>query len=196
MDESMAAMEWSRSWGLNLSGAGLARPAPREAELPLIQGAARGDRGAVCTLVERYQDTLFAMAMSFARDPHRAEDLAQEAWIRILEGLPGYRGQARFSSWMYRVTLNTYLNSRRSDASRERREQVYEPPAPAPERDAALDLQRAVRALPVEFRAVVALRFAADLSYKEIAEVLDIPLGTVQSRLNRALDRLAKEVSR
>lgn len=163
--------------------------------ITLLQKAQEGDSSAIERIIELYQDTIYSMAVSFTRDPHQAEDLAQEAWIRILRGLEGFRRDSRFSTWIYRVTMNTFLNANRS-AQREQ-EVVGTLPAgkvaeanDASRVETTLDVQDAVRCLPADFRSVVLLRYVADLSYKEIASVLDLPLGTVQSRLKRALDRL------
>jgi len=136
------------------------------------------------------------MALSFTKNPHQAEDLAQEAWIKILRGLPKFRHESKFSTWLYRVTMNTFLNANR--AVKREQEVVGEIPADHDRvgkdegirLETSLDVQDAVRALPIEFRSVVLLRYVADLSYKEVASVLELPLGTVQSRLKRALDKL------
>lgn len=185
-------------WSLNLTKSGEFR-AVREEPVGLIERACEGDGGAIEALVELYQDTIYSMAMTFTKNPHRAEDLAQEAWIRILKGLSGFRAGSRFSTWVYRVTMNTFLNSKRRkqllvEAEVEELEQPSRVNSLA-RVDTAVTVQDAVRSLPHEFRAVVALRFVADLSYKEIAQVLDVPLGTVQSRLKRGLERLEQALS-
>ena len=132
------------------------------------------------------------MAVSFTRDRHQAEDLAQDAWIKILRGLPRFRHDSKFSTWLYRVTMNTFLNANRAV----KREQevvgslVPEAEVLNPQAEAVIDVHSAVRELAEEFRSVILLRYVADLSYKEIAHVLEVPLGTVQSRLRRALDKL------
>lgn len=168
-------------------------PLPWHAAQPqvdvLVQRAAAGERAALEQLVEQYQDQVYSLALSFSRDPHRAQDLAQEAWIRILRGLPRFRGESRFSTWLYRVATNTFLNQ---TGGREQPglPEVEEPVLPTTEAD--LEVREAVRSLPEEFKAVVALRFGADLSYQEVARVLEVPLGTVQSRLKRAMEKLAR----
>lgn len=158
----------------------------------LLMRAQQGDSGAIERLIELYQDTIYSMALSFTRDPHQAEDLAQDAWLKILRGLPKFRHDSKFSTWLYRVTMNTFLNTNR--AVKRESEVVgslaIEAESSAPRLEAALDVHDAVRQLPEEFRSVVLLRYVADLSYKEIAQVLELPLGTVQSRLKRALDKL------
>ncbi len=158
----------------------------------LLLRAQQGDSEAVERLIELYQDTIYSMAVSFTRNPHQAEDLAQDAWIKILRGLPKFRHDSKFSTWLYRITMNTFLNATR--AVRREAEVMgsllpeQEPAKPGLE--STLDMNEAVRALPEEFRSVVVLRYVTDLSYKEIASVLELPLGTVQSRLRRALDKL------
>lgn len=165
----------------------------------LLKRAQGGDEFAVERLIELYQDSIYSMALSFTKNPHQAEDLAQEAWIKILRGLPKFRHDSKFSTWLYRVTMNTFLNAHRAV---KREQEVVgtlkvedETQGDAGKQvDTALDLQKAVRALPEEFRSVVLLRYVADLSYKEIASVLELPLGTVQSRLRRALDKLEQRL--
>ncbi len=158
----------------------------------LLLRAQQGDNDAVERLIELYQDTIYSMAVSFTRNPHQAEDLAQDAWIKILRGLPKFRHDSKFSTWLYRITMNTFLNATRAV----RREAevmgnlLPEQEANNSRLESSLDTNEAVRALPDEFRSVVVLRYVADLSYKEIASVLEVPLGTVQSRLRRALDKL------
>jgi len=165
----------------------------------LLRRAQFGDSLAIERLIELYQDTIYSMAVSFTRNPHQAEDLAQEAWIKILRGLPRFRHDSKFSTWIYRVTMNTFLNANRAT----KREQEIVGDLPANELsgadegarvETALDVQDAMRAIPAEFRSVVLLRYVADLSYKEIALVLELPLGTVQSRLRRALDKLGSRL--
>lgn len=165
----------------------------------LLKRAQAGEGEAIERLIELYQDTIYSMALSFTRNQHQAEDLAQEAWIRILRGLPQFRHDSKFSTWLYRITMNSFLNANR--AVKRENEVVGTLPADGEGREksevrleTALDVQQAVRSLPEEFRSVVLLRYVADLSYKEVASVLEVPLGTVQSRLRRALDKLAEQL--
>ncbi|MBI3925042.1 MAG: sigma-70 family RNA polymerase sigma factor [Armatimonadetes bacterium] len=183
----MSVLSWRRPW--------VAWEAPGPS-LPwnLVQRAAAGNRQAVEQLVERYQDAVYSMAWTFIRDAVGAEDLAQEAWIRILRGLPGFRGECRFSTWVYRVVMNTFLNGLQKKIPEPQEEIAAAVPDGVDRLDTRMMVRDAVRTLPPEFRAVVVLRYIADLSYQQIASVLELPLGTVQSRLKRALDRLAKEL--
>lgn len=165
----------------------------------LLKRAQEGDPTATERLIELYQDTIYSMALSFTRNPHQAEDLAQEAWIKILRGLPKFRQDSKFSTWMYRVTMNTFLNATRAVKREQEVVGALEPPKLEAENEdvrveTALDVQDAVRELATEFRSVVLLRYVADLSYKEIASVLELPLGTVQSRLKRGLEKLGRQL--
>jgi RNA polymerase sigma-70 factor (ECF subfamily) len=189
----MASASIARDWvgGLGRFSERLAQAVKGE-PTTLLKRAQQGDAGAVERLIELYQDAIYSMAVSFTRDPHQAEDLAQDAWIKILRGLPRFRHDSKFSTWLYRITMNTFLNATRAV---KREQEVVgslagESDTSEPRLDSTLDVHDAVRALPEEFRSVVLLRYVADLSYKEIASVLDLPLGTVQSRLKRALDKL------
>ncbi len=164
----------------------------------LLLRAQQGEAAAVERLIELYQDIIFSMAVSFTRNTHQAEDLAQDAWIKILRGLPKFRHDSKFSTWLYRITMNTFLNSTRAV----RREAevmgslLLDGEIAESGLESTLDMQRAVRDLPDEFRSVVVLRYVADLSYKEIANVMELPLGTVQSRLRRALDKLESSLGK
>ena len=164
----------------------------------LLMRAQQGNAAAIERLIELYQDTIYSMALSFTRDPHKAEDLAQDAWLKILRGLPKFRHDSKFSTWLYRVTMNTFLNATR--AAKREQEVVgglaSESESAEPRLEATLDVHEAVRTLPEEFRSVVLLRYVADLSYKEIASVLELPLGTVQSRLKRGLEKLESSLGR
>lgn len=189
----MASASIAKDWvgGIGRFSERLAQAVKGEPTSLLVR-AQQGDAVSIERLIELYQDTIYSMAVSFTRDPHQAEDLAQDAWIKILRGLPNFRLESKFSTWLYRITMNTFLNATRAV---KREQEVVgsitpESEAADPKLESALDVHEAVRCLPEEFRAVVLLRYVADLSYKEIANVLDLPLGTVQSRLKRALDKL------
>lgn len=164
----------------------------------LLRRAAEGDPVATERLIELYQDTIYSMALSFTKNPYQAEDLAQEAWIKILRGLPKFRQDSKFSTWMYRVTMNSFLNANRAVKREQEVMGTLESEVGSQQEnvrvETALDVQDAVRELPVEFRTVVLLRYVADLSYKEIASVMELPIGTVQSRLKRGLDKLGAQL--
>jgi RNA polymerase sigma-70 factor (ECF subfamily) len=177
----------------------------RRDDASLARAAARGDTEAFAALVSRHQDRLYGVIHRMVGDSERAMDLVQETFLRAWRGLPGYTGAAVFSTWIYRIARNVVVSALRAEAARPRLvpESSLAGPggeAPVQERaplsespDAALlkveDRERLVRALlsmPSDFREVLILRDIEDRPYESIADLLEIPLGTVRSRLFRA----------
>jgi len=171
-------------------------PEPREAsdaaaEEALVRRAQAGDREAFRSLYEKYQDRVFATAYRIAGDRETAADLTQEVFVKIFEELPGFRFGSRFSTWLYRVAANHAINKASETARHARlneriaRERPASAPAEPPARDkfAGERLQAALGALSVKLRAVTVLRYLEGLSYEEIAETLELSVGTVKSRL-------------
>ena len=166
-------------------------------EAELVAAAQAGDRGALERLLRQHQDRIHAVARRIMADPTDALDAAQEAMISIVRGLPAFDGRSAFSTWVYRITTNACL-----DELRRRRRR---PTEPLPERDHSepgapdlaegvadrLTVDAALAALPLEFRTAVVLRDVCRLDYAEIAEVLEIPPGTVRSRIARGRAALA-----
>jgi RNA polymerase sigma-70 factor (ECF subfamily) len=160
----------------------------------LAASAARGDAAAFEALVTRYEAPLFRVAFRMLGDYDDARDVTQTAFIKAYQKLGSFDPRFRFFSWIYRILLNECLNTRRSRRPRE----ALEPDLPAA--DTPLDLleaedrrrmvQRALLALPMEYRQVLVLRHFGDLNYDDIAETLGIPAKTVKSRLYTARQRL------
>jgi RNA polymerase sigma-70 factor, ECF subfamily len=174
---------------------------PSEAEL--VRRAADGDRRALETLLRTYHDRIHLICLRMCRHRQDADDATQEALIAVVRGLPRFDGRSAFSTWVYRVATNACLDELRR--RRRRPEPVAEDDRPdLPARAAADDpadgavraetrdtLLAALAGLPEEFRAPVVLRDVLDLDYAEIAEVLELPGGTVRSRIARGRARLA-----
>jgi RNA polymerase sigma-70 factor, ECF subfamily len=162
----------------------------------LIQQTRRGDREAFGRLVYRYREGTVNVVYRMCGDAQLAEDAAQDAFIRAWEALPRYRHRGTFKAWLYRIALNCArdtLRRRRPTADVELLPLTSE--APGPERhvlrrERAALVQKAVLQLPEASRAALILREYEGLSYKEIAQTLDLPLGTVMSRLHYARSRL------
>jgi RNA polymerase sigma-70 factor, ECF subfamily len=178
----------------------------RTAEVPddqaLVTAAQAGDRAALEALLRRHYDRVHAICRRIAGSSRDADDTAQEAMISIVRGLPRFDGRAAFSTWTYRIATNAALDELRK---RERR--------PAPHVDAddggsrgvadplshrrvdsvvdRLAIDEALEELPEEFRVAVVLRDLCDLDYAEIAAHLDVPVGTVKSRIARGRSLLA-----
>jgi RNA polymerase sigma-70 factor (ECF subfamily) len=162
-------------------------------EAALLRQASGGHRSAFAELVRRHQGKVRGLLLRLCGDRTLADDLAQEVFIRAYRGLVGFEGRSSFGTWIYRITYNVYLNhrSRRRTFSALPREFEVEAPAPddahsAKRSDLRRDLSAAVAALPERYRAVVVLYYLEEVSYPEIAEILDVPLGTVKTHLHRA----------
>ena len=157
----------------------------------LVTRAVDGDRRALELLLDRHADRVHAVCRRIVAHPEDALDATQEAMIAIARGITRFDGRAAFSTWCYRIATNAALDELR----RTRRRPVPahpdapEPVATAPGPDdvvaARLDVDAALQHVPEEFRVAVVLRDLCDLDYAEIAEVLEIPPGTVRSRISR-----------
>ncbi|HVM11419.1 MAG TPA: sigma-70 family RNA polymerase sigma factor [Actinomycetota bacterium] len=163
----------------------------------LLQACRRGERGAFEELVERTRRQVYSMARRLMRDAHEAEDVAQEVYLRVYRGLPTFRQEASFETWLYRIVANTAFTQMRR---RGRFGDVAPEPMgdEAPSRDRPLgeaamdrdDLTRALAKLPAASRAVVVLRDVYGLTMKEIASEMGTSEGAVKVRLHRARTRL------
>jgi len=179
-----------------------ARLAAETEEARLVARCRGGDREAQEALVRRCQERVHRLAYSLLEHPEEALDAAQEALIAMLRSLPSFRGEARFETWLYRVTANVCLMRRRRLRARTRlltdlpadtlapRAAEVDPETAALRGETCAAVREGLRRLPAGFRAVVVLRELEGLSYEAIAEVLRIPLGTVQSRLSRGRQML------
>lgn len=169
-------------------------------EANLLRRCRAGDERAFAALVERYRKPVLALAFDLLGDPEEAEDAAQEVFVAVYRSLPSFRGEASFFSWLYRITVSV------CGRFREKRSRTQVLPLeeasdlPTAEREdpwvvlAKRKRQRQVRAaiasLSPPYREVVILRHFHDLSYREIAAALKIPVGTVMSRLSAARAKL------
>lgn len=160
----------------------------------LVARASSGnDNAAFAELVRRHQGKVRGLLLRLTNNATLADDLAQEVFLRAYRGLVGFEGRSRFSTWLYRIAYNVFLNHRTRTREHNALPDDYESHAPAPEGelspqryDLRRDLAEAVTRLPERYRAVVTLYYLQDVSYPEIAEVLDLPLGTVKTHLHRA----------
>lgn len=171
----------------------------------LVEAAAAGDRNAFDELVRRHQGAIVGLARSLTGGGADAEDLAQEAFVRAWRSLRGFRGDSAFRTWLHQIAINV-VRSHHGRLARLRRYLV----APAADADAGADpidtapdgldleagvlrrdaIDKALAALPAELREAVVLRDVQGLEYREIADLLGIPIGTVESRIFRGRQRL------
>jgi len=170
-------------------------------ELTLIAQAQRGDQESFGELIRRNQEGVVSLVYRMCGDMALAEDAAQEAFLRAWQRLPGYQPRAPFRNWLYRIAANVALDVLRRERTTVN---VDELPLMASEDspDEAFEMverreyvRRAVLTLPAASRVVLILREYEGLSYKEIADVLEIPVGTVMSRLNYARSKLREALA-
>ena len=170
----------------------------------LAAAANAGDRGALEVLLARHLDRVHAICRRVTGHPEDALDATQEALIAVTRGLHRYDGRSLFTTWLYRVATNAALDElRRRKRRPEPAELVEDRPlggagtGSAPVESAVvarLDVDAALAALSPEFRAAVVLRDLCDMDYAEIAEVLDVPIGTVRSRIARGRAAIADQL--
>jgi RNA polymerase sigma-70 factor, ECF subfamily len=164
----------------------------------LVTRALEGDVVAFEQLVGEYQRKVYTFALAFSGDPEQAKDLAQDALVKVYRSLRSYRFQSSFSTWLYSVVRNTFLDQRRSQAARERTLELPSGDALDGELDSAPgaeesllreearhELLTALHRVPEPFREVVFLTDLQGLAYDETAKVLSVKVGTVKSRLSR-----------
>ena len=182
-------------------------------ERALIERSKRGDIVAFDMLVRAYEKSVYNTAYRLSASYDDASDIAQEAFFRAWNNLKSFRGDSAFSTWLYRIVTNVFLDDRKRKRARPQRSldeaialdesnvaRQFEDDAPGPEEIAEggerrMLLERAIQTLPESQRIVIVLYHSQGLSYEEIAEITNLPMGTVKSKLNRARlalrDRLA-----
>jgi len=184
-----------------------------EDDSELVARARAGDRRALESLVQRHYRNVFNLAFRLCNNYDDAQDIVHEAFIRVHNALPNFRGDANFTTWLYRIVKNVFLDERkkqriRAHSSLEEMVELedsavsrqIEDPRPGPEWEVERTnrseiIQRAVLSLPETQRLMIALYHFQHRSYEEIAEVMGLPIGTVKSRLNRARLALKQKLS-
>ena len=175
--------------------AALAPGAPARSERVLLQSAQRGDPGAIEELYRRHWRQAYRAAYLVTRDAHAAEDIAQEAFMGAIRVLDRFDRARPFAPWLHRIVTNRALDWARAHALRRPAEGETELlAAPEARSDLSDDLAEAIGRLAPDQRAVIVLRYLLEHTPGEIAEMLELPRGTVNSRLRRALDELAGAV--
>lgn len=172
----------------------------------LIDATLSGDRSAFGELVRRYQDRLLSAMTAICGSTAEAEDVVQEAFLQAYVKLDTFRSESRFYTWLYRIAFNLSVNLKRKRKPNVSMEHVRESAGWDPEsQEAAPDyglqmaersqqLMAAIGRLADEFRQVLVLRELEGFCYETISEVLDLPIGTVRSRLHRARQQLREEL--
>ena len=168
-----------------------------------LRRARDGDQDAFGCLVRAYETRVFAVTRRLCADPSDAEEAAQDAFLAVWQGLPGFRGEASFSTWLYRLTVNACTDILRRRQRRSGRDEPLEEAGslpgrePSPQealerREVRAALEAGLRQLPEEYREALVLRELRQLSYGEIATATGVELGTVKSRISRGRGLLRK----
>lgn len=173
----------------------------------LVEKVQQGDKKAFDVLVLKYQQKVANIVARYIRDPVESLDVTQEAFIKAYRALPNFRGDSAFYTWLYRIAINTAKNylvsqSRRppgTDVDAESAEQIdsgerlkdrASPESILLSNEIATTVRNAIEALPDELKTAITLRELEGLSYEEIAEAMDCPIGTVRSRIFRAREAI------
>jgi RNA polymerase sigma-70 factor (ECF subfamily) len=183
----------------------------KASDISLVKRVQKGDKGAFDLLVLKYQHKIVNLVMRYVRDPELALDITQEAFIKAYRALPRFRGDSAFYTWMYRIAVNTAKNHL---AAQRRRPMDIELDLQDPEQydlhaklketdtpegvtlsdELKETIERAIAALPEDLRTAIILRELEGMSYEEIAQTMECPVGTVRSRIFRARDAIGKKV--
>ena len=169
----------------------------------LVEGCRRGEREAFRVLFETYKDKIYSIALRFSGNEALAMDIAQDTFLKLFSSIGDFRGDAQFSTWVYRLVVNSCLDHKRRSwrlvPIPDELLAVLRAPGDALHAVLRLEMservQSAVEKLPEDQRIAVVLRYTEGLAYDEIAEVVGCSIGTVASRLNRAHKALERRLA-
>ncbi len=170
--------------------------AARREERAMLDRCALGDERAIRWVLNKYRDRVVRLAAHVLHNPREAEDIAQEAFVKAFRQIGQFRGESGFYAWLYRIVVNLCLDRmRRKSATSET--QLDETTAPwlgavTPDMEKRIVVEGVLDSLTPPMRAALVLREVEGLEYAEIAEVLNIPVGTVRSRLNTAREQFRR----
>ena len=183
-----------------------------QTDLELVRRVQSGDKSAFDVLVLKYQQKVINLVTRYVHDPHIAMDVSQESFIKAYKGLKNFRGDSAFYTWLYRISINTAKNhlvskSRRmpdDDIDAQEAEQydgggklrdISTPENQMLAEEIKSTLNKAIEELPDDLRIAITLRELEGLSYEEISDAMDCPIGTVRSRIFRARESIENELA-
>jgi RNA polymerase sigma-70 factor (ECF subfamily) len=188
--------------------------AGRVEEAAIVAELKSGSEEAYAWLIQRYHQPIYSLVYRMVNDPADAADTTQEVFLKVFRGMKHFNGEASLKTWMYRIAIHEASNQRRWWFRHKRRETAIEPPErpdqlslkntlaaegaspfdSVAQQEVAAKVERELRQVPEPYRTTVILRDIEELSYEEIAEVLNVSLGTVKSRLTRGREALKKRL--
>jgi RNA polymerase sigma-70 factor (ECF subfamily) len=182
-------------------------------DIGLVQRVQRGDKTAFDVLVRKYQHKVIKLVSRYMRDAADAEDVAQEAFIKAYRALPQFRGDSAFYTWLYRIAINTAKNAivsrdrspvdfdldmQNVEESNSMQLRLADPETPESllqTEEVRSTVNQAIESLPEDLRTAIVLRELEGLSYEDIAQAMDCPVGTVRSRIFRAREAIDRKLS-
>src|ERR687891_179275 len=169
-----------------------------EPDPQVVEAARRGDLGAFERLVRRYQGDVWRLSVHLVHDETLADDVTQNAFVRAFRFLPRYRGESKFSTWLFTIARNCAVDELRRTSRQDRivRRADAQPDRAPPDHTTRIEVREALGDLPPNLREPVVLIDMFGMSYQEVARVLGIPQGTVKSRVHRARELLAAALRR
>ena len=184
----------------------------RDVDAELVARVQKGDKRAFDLLVIKYQRKIMRLLSRMIRDPAEVEDVAQEAFIKAYRALPQFRGDSAFYTWLYRIAVNTARNWQAAQGRRpsspdtvqteegetfsqiDNLSDISTPESQLASRQIVETVNAAMQALPEELRTAIVLREIEGMSYEDIAQTMDCPIGTVRSRIFRAREAIAAQL--
>ncbi len=177
-------------------------------ENALLRKAAAGDGAAFSSLMEMHERRMYAVALRMCANHEDAQDCLLEAMLRIYRAISSFKGQSSFSTWVYRITMNTCLDELRRrkmrrttsldgllDSGWSPAEELETPENNAIRSEQRRQIDRAIASLPDDMRSAIVLRDIQGFSYEEIAEILNANVGTIKSRISRGREKLRETLS-
>jgi len=203
----MNEIQMQSSQSLEQAFLGAAPSHAEQDDTQLVQASQHGSQDAFALLVQRHQRRVFNMNVRLLQDTEEAKETTQEAFLAAWRGLPAFRGEAQFSSWLYRIayncclrvlegrkqeqTLQEVLQMEQALSGRSREQQAVES---IERQEQRVLVREQLEYLPTKYRMVLILRHLQDRTYEEMAEILTLPIGTIKTHLFRARNLLKKRV--
>ncbi|PWA11939.1 RNA polymerase subunit sigma-70 [Pueribacillus theae] len=175
-----------------------------EEERRWIQEVLAGNKQAYAHIINKYKNQLYATILRMTKHPQDAQDLVQEAFIKVYQQLGKYDETGKFSSWIYRVAINHCMDEFRKKRYKVKQVEINEghilhsnhPEVIFLKKEKSRQLERLLSSLPQEERMIILLRYVNELSYSDISELIDVPLSTVRNKLHRAKKKMRDAINR